>query len=326
VRPTAAVTAGVLALLTLIWGSTWSVIRIGLEGVPPLLAVSLRFAAAAIVLLAVARARGIKLGRAPYEKAVWVSNTVLSFSISYPVVYWCEQYVPSGLAAILWATFPLFVAIVAHFTLAEERLTARTMLGALIGFGGVAVIFSEDLSLLGGPKVALASGVMLLSPLAGAFSNVIIKRWAGHVSSLSIAGVPMAMAAVVLGAASLAFERGRPVAFTPRTVGAILYLALFGSAVTFALYYWLLAHHRATRMAMINYAIPVVAVIIGAVFMNEPMTGRVLAGSVLVVAGVALATRATRTGPGPGEPEAPPTLATHPAMNVSDTGSSPAPR
>ncbi len=275
--------------LILIWGSTWAAIRIGLQGIPPFTGIALRFALASAALLAVAFAIRIPLGRNRLERRLWLVNTVLTFSLSYGIVYWSEQYVPSGLAAILFATFPLLVALFAHLSLPAERLNVRRVAGVLVGFGGLAVIFSEDLSALGGPRVAFASGVMLGSPVVSALATVAVKRWGKGVHPLSLSAVPMGMAALAMGTVALFTERGLPISFDASSMGALLYLAVFGSAVSFSLWYWLLSHASATRVSLISYLNPVVAVAIGILFLHETLTFQILAGSALVVAGVALA-------------------------------------
>ncbi len=208
-----------LGLLTLIWGTTWAAIRIGLRGIPPFTGVALRFAIGAAALLAAARAAGVPLWRANPDAAtpaprpssapagaaglprspapavagrprssapapaagspwrVWLANAALTFCIPYGVLYWGEQWVPSGLAAVLFATSPLWVALAAHVALPGERLRGATLAGVLIGFAGVAVIFSEDLRALGGPRVAGAAALLLVAPLPSAFGVVAVKRW-----------------------------------------------------------------------------------------------------------------------------------------------------
>jgi drug/metabolite transporter (DMT)-like permease len=118
---------------------------------------------------------------------------------------------------------------------------------------------------------------------------VVIKRWGGGIHPVSISAVPMAMSAFVMGGLALATERHAPLVFDVRSVGALTYLALFGSALTFSLYYWLMGHLRATRLSLIAYTTPVIAVLFGAAFMDETLTHRMMAGSVLVVGGVAMA-------------------------------------
>lgn len=290
--------AGTIAILTLIWGTTWAVIRVGLEGIPPFTGVALRFAIAAIVVWALARRRGVRFGGRPYERRLWWINGLLSFATSYTVVYWCEQWVPSGLTAVLFATFPLFVAVLAPVALPGERLTAKGVIGTVIGFVGVAVIFSEDFTLLGGREVAIAAAVMLLSPVVSAVANVAVKRWGSGIPPSSITAIPMAIGAGCAGVLALVLERGRSVTFDPRSVSALVYLAIAGSAVTFSLYYWLLRHIAATRLSLITYGIPVVAVLLGTVFLDEPLTARMVAGGMLVLFGVGFALRRGRPSSG----------------------------
>jgi drug/metabolite transporter (DMT)-like permease len=262
--------------------------------VPPLAGVSLRFALACALLLAIAAWRRLPLGREPRERWLWLANGLLSFCVSYGLVYWSEQWVPSGLAAVLFATFPLFVALLAHVWLPGERLHARAALGTLAGFGGIAVIFSEDLARLGGPGVPFAAAVSLLAPLASAVANVTLKRFGKGVHPVSLTAVPMGIAGAVMGILATAAGEWAHVRLDAIALGALLYLAVPGSVVTFLLYYWLLGHLPATRLALVAYAIPVVAVGVGAVVLEESLTARVLAGSALVVVGVATAAGGAR--------------------------------
>jgi drug/metabolite transporter (DMT)-like permease len=330
-----------LGLLTLIWGTTWAAIRIGLRGIPPFTGVALRFGIGAVALLAVARGLGVRLrGRAtrpedaalsllpvpePAPRApepsigasvaaapppgprpstaaltaappaspwrVWLVNAALTFCIPYGVLYWAEQWVPSGLAAVLFATSPLWVALAAHLVLPGERLRASTVAGVLIGFAGVAAIFSEDLRALGGPQVAGAAAVLLIAPFSSAVGVVAVKRWAAGMHPLSVAAVPMALTGACMGCVAWVVERGQPLRFDGSSVGALLYLALCGSALSFALYFWLLARLPATTLSLINYLTPIVALLIGGMVLGESFSLRALGGSALVVAGVAVAMR-----------------------------------
>ncbi len=278
----------VFALLTLVWGTTWAAIRIGLAGIPPLAGVALRFGIAGLVLVPLLLLRGVRLGRSRRERWLWVVNTIATFVVSYTVVYWAEQWVPSGLAALVFSTYPLFVALIAHVALPGERLTLRGLAGVLTGFAGVAVLFSGDLGALGGPRVAVAGLVLLLSPFFSAIGSVAVKRWGGDVHPLSLTAVPMLLAAGIVGVLAAILERGRPIVFDRVSIAALLYLALAGSALTFTLWFWLLARIEATRASMIAYTVPVVAVVVGILFLEEPFTWQVAAGAVLVLAGTAL--------------------------------------
>jgi drug/metabolite transporter (DMT)-like permease len=161
----------------------------------------------------------------------------------------------------------------------------------LIGFAGVAVLFSEDLQAVGGPRTAFAATMMLFAPFLSAIANVAVKRWGAGVHPLSVSAVPMALGALLVIPLAWIGERGREIAFGTRPVLALVYLAVVGSAVAFTLYYWLLRRLPATSLSLINYATPVVAVLIGTLWLGEPFTPRIFLGAALVVAGVAIAMR-----------------------------------
>lgn len=287
-RPAVPLMVAAFALLCAIWGTTWSVIQVGLEGIPPMSGVALRFGIASVLLLLITWIRGIPLGRRRHERRLWFVNGLLAFCISYGVVYWVEQWVPSALTAVLFATYPLFVALFAHFMLPSEPLTRAELLGIVVGFLGVGVIFSADFAALGGAQVLLASAVMLLSPVAAAVASVAVKRWGKGIHPFSLTAVPMGMTGIIMGAVAVATERDATFHFDGRSVGALLYLTVIGSGVTFTLYYWLLSHLPAKRLALIAYIIPLVALVIG-LTRGEPLTAQSLVGSALVIGGVSLA-------------------------------------
>ncbi len=278
----------VYVLLVVIWGTTWSVIRIGLERTPPIGGVAIRFLLAGVLLWLIARIRGVPLGRKKYEKALWAINATLAFALSYGIVYWAEQWVPSGLVAVLFATYPLFIALFAQFALPGEQLSRGEGVGMVLAFAGVAAIFSADFGTLGGRAGFIAAVVMLASPAAAAIATICVKRWGGSIHPLSLTAVPMIMAGAAMGGVALVFERGRAYVWDVPAIGALLYLAVIGSAVSFTLYYWLLAYLPAKRMALIAYLIPLIAVSIGTV-RGERFTTRILLGSAIVIVGVALA-------------------------------------
>lgn len=294
----------VFALLTVIWGTTWAAIRIALVGIPPVTGVAIRFALAGLVLVVIGRLRGVRFGCIPGERRLWVLNAATTFAGSYGIVYWGEQWVPSGLAAILFATLPLWVVCLGHFLLPGERGGGRSFGGVLLGFAGVAVVFSEDFEKLGGAQVFFASMVFLLAPFVSAVGSVSVKRWGKGISPFSIAGVPMLITGGAMGILALFVERGRPVLSplaAPSSWLATVYLALLGSSLTFTLYFWLLARRSAVAASLISYTVPICAVLVGWLAFSEPVTWRLLAGGGVVLAGVAVT-----LWPGGGRKPAPP--------------------
>jgi drug/metabolite transporter (DMT)-like permease len=287
-RPGQIVLVLAFAVMCVVWGTTWKVIQIGLAGIPPFTGVALRFTISAVVLLILAAVLGVKLGRTRRERALWWINGLLSFTISYGVVYWAEQWVPSGLAAVLFATYPLFVAVLGRVLLPSETVSRRELAAILVSFAGVGVIFLDDFSALGGTHVSRAAAIMLLSPIAAAAGSLMVKRWGSGIHPFSLTAVPMAITAGITGAIALATERTRTLHWDATSIGALLYLALLGSVVTFTLYYWLLAYLPVKRLALVAYVIPMIAVLIG-VTQGEPLTGQILGGSAMVLIGVSLA-------------------------------------
>jgi drug/metabolite transporter (DMT)-like permease len=165
------------------------------------------------------------------------------------------------------------------------------------GFVGVAVIFSEDFGRLGLDGVRLPAAALVLGAGISASGSVTLKRWAGTISPLSLAAVPMLGTGVITGLMAAAAERGRAVELAPAPVLATVYLAVFGSAVTFTLYFWLLARRTAVAASLVSYTAPLVAVALGTFALGEPFTPRVALGGLLVLGGVASALR--RSGGAP---------------------------
>jgi drug/metabolite transporter (DMT)-like permease len=284
--------AAIFAILTLVWGTTWAAIRVALEGIPPLTGVAVRFGFAGVLLIALALARGIPIAATGRERRIWAVNAVFSFGISYGLVYWAEQRVPSGLAAVVFATFPLWVAILGHLALPGEPLTARRAGAVLLGIAGIGLLFSEDFGRLGGPGTLGAAAILLAAPLASAVANVYQKRFGAGIPAVPIAGGSMLLSAIVLGPVAWLSERHRPIAWTWEPWTATLYLAVAGSALTFTLYFRLLARRSAATAALVSLTAPVVAVFVGAVTFGEPVTVRTAFGSLVVLLGVGLAARA----------------------------------
>jgi drug/metabolite transporter (DMT)-like permease len=282
---------GVFLVLTQIWGTTWAAIRFGLEGIPPLAGVGIRFLLAGLVLLVLALARGERLGAKPAERWLWLYNGVATFIVPYGIIYWAEEKVPSGLASVLFATFPLWLVLWSRWILPEEKSTPARLIGVALGFVGVAVIFSEDFGRLGGPEVRTRGAALLVAAAISATGSLAVKRWGKGISPLSTSAVPMLLAGVVCGGLSLTVENVSGISFGLKPVLATLYLALLGSALTFTLYFWLLARSSAVLASLISYTAPVIAVGVGVLLLDEPVTGRMIAGALCVLGGVAGAMR-----------------------------------
>ncbi|MGH7565303.1 MAG: DMT family transporter [Gemmatimonadota bacterium] len=294
---------GGIAAISFIWGSTWLAIKIGLESMPPFLSAGMRFAVAAAILAALSWARGVPFPREARTHVGLLALGFLNFVVNYGAVYWGEQYVTSGLTAVLFATYPLFVLLIAHVAIGGERITARKAVGVALGFAGVWVIFRSDLTVVD-PRAGLAAAVILLSPVASAFTSVGIKKWGHDLHPYTLSTLPMTYGAVVLTGIGLAFESPRAIEWSAAAVGSLAYLALFGSVIAFVVYYRLLKVVPVSLLALVSYAFPIVAVALGWLVLGERLSVSTLLGAGAVLVGIALATWGRRdrqkTAPGGG--------------------------
>jgi drug/metabolite transporter (DMT)-like permease len=277
---------GLYALLVLIWSSTWVAIKFGLEDSPPLLGAGVRFALAGLVLLAFAA-----IGRRSL-RTDWLLAALLAlapFAFAYGLVYWGEQHIPSGLAAVLFGVLPLYTAVLAGIFLPEEPLRARLLFGVCVAIGGLALAFAESLE-LGDDELALAGAAALaLSPLGAAVGQIGQKLRAAKLDAVVLNGWGMLGGGVLLLAASAVGESWGEFAWTPESIGSILYLAILGSAVTFVALTVLLRYLTAQAMSFLAMLLPFGALVFGAVLYDETITWRALAGAALVAGGLLIA-------------------------------------
>lgn len=286
------------AMLCAIWGSTWLAIKIGLAGAPPFLAASLRFVVASLVLLALVALTRSAIPRTRVEWGLAAFVGLVLFTADYGLIYWGEANgVESGLSAILFATMPLQTAIAAHGILRDERLTIQKLAGIALGFAGILVIFRGQLA-LAGPAKLFPMAAIILSSSCAAVSTVAVKRWGHDTNPISFNAFAMGVGAVALAGLSLFAGESWAVPAWPVGIGAILYLALAGSVVTFVTYLWLLKKVQATVMSYIALVTPVVAVFLGVSLGNEALDPLAILGAALTLGGIYLSTsrRATRWG------------------------------
>lgn len=278
------------AMLCLIWGSTWLAIRIGLEGAPPFLSASLRFAVASVVLVVLAATFRSKWPQNRTEWALVGFVGIVLFTADYGLIYWGENNgVLSGLSAILFATFPLQTALVANAFLKAERFTAQKLLGIGVGFGGVVLIFRSQLGTAGLEK-ALPMLSIVLAATCAAFATVAVKRWGHDTEPISFNAAAMAVGAAGLATISLIAREPWGIPTWPRGLGAILYLAIAGSVVTFVAWQWLLKEMQATSLSYIALIIPIVAVLLGTSLGKETFDVTDLGGAAIVLVGIYVST------------------------------------
>jgi drug/metabolite transporter (DMT)-like permease len=271
-----------------IWGSTWLFIKIGLADLPPITFAGIRFLLASLILMIMVLVRRAAWPRTRREWTLIAVVGILQFSLNYGLVFWGEQYISSGLAAVLQSTFPAFGLVIAHFYLPQERLTAGRVMGVLLGVCGVAVIFSDQLS-VAGSMALLGSVALVLSALCGSYSNVLVKAYGGKIDPQVFAACQMIFGCVPLLAIGLSTE-GNPLHFhwTMMAIVSLLYLTVVGSVVAFALYYWLVRNMDVTNTMLIALVTPVIAVILGMIALHEKLNWRLLAGAACIIAGIGM--------------------------------------
>ncbi len=285
--------------LCAVWGSTWLAIKIGLRDLPPLLFAGVRMALACLLLTPFAFAGGGK--RPSPEERGWIAwGGFLQIGVSYACIFLAEQRIDTGLAALLFATFPIFVGVFAHFLLPDEPLTRRTVLSALVGLSGVAVIegpvLASSFATTETRSLLIGGSLILLSALVAAYSNVINKKHLGAVSAFrNVWGQTLVGSSVLLfGAAAL--ERGAPARWTASAVWSSVYLAVIGTALPFVGLFWLIRRVPVSVVGTIPVVDTVIAIALGSLVLREALSPRVLAGGALILVGVLLAAAPARAG------------------------------
>lgn len=278
-----------LGLLCLVWGSTWPIIKIGLEAVPPFLAAGVRFLIAGIVLFGLSWLQGVRLPKT-FRAHFGLLCIGVGIGLSYGAVYWGQQYIPAGLSAVLFATNPLFVMLLAHVAVDSEAITWRKFVGVLLGFFGVVFIFQDDLQLPNRLNV-IGAAVTLISPFVVSLSNVGIKKWGYQFHPYNLTALPMTYAAALLLVVSFLSENVTQVCWTPTAVSSVLYLSIVGSVFGFVIFYSLLKKFPVSTLSFASYVFPVVALALGYVLLGETLEMQTLVGGATILVGIIIATR-----------------------------------
>jgi drug/metabolite transporter (DMT)-like permease len=275
-----------------IWGSTYLAIRYAVETIPPLVAAGIRHSIAGAIMLAWAWLRGFRPTRRQ-----WMAGLVLGaffFLIGHGSLHWAEQYVDSGLAALLIATEPMFI-LVLGWMMGQQRISRLSALGLGLGVAGVAMLTGVELSVKGSSLLGLAA--VLLGSLSWSFGVVISPRLKLPSDALGRTALPtICGAAMLLIAAGVTgeFQRTHWASITLRSIFGLGYLITFGSVVAFTAYTWLLQRVPPALVATHTYANPVVAVLLGWLLAHEALTLRVVLASVAILGAIVLIRRGER--------------------------------
>jgi drug/metabolite transporter (DMT)-like permease len=286
-------------VLYVVWGSTYLGIRIGLEaGLPPTLFAGLRLVPAGLLLLAFAKWRGKKLRIPLAEFRIVATVGILLLVGGMYFTFLAERSIPSGLAALIVALLPLWIAL-AEFALPDmEKPSARGVLGLIIGFSGLGILMAPRITgIHGSPEQFLGIGLQILGTWLWTSGSVLSKRRPVKTDALVATGYEMLSAGVVLLVIGTLLGEWVGFTMTPSGAGALAYLIVMGSCVAFTAFVWLLRNAPASKVMTYAYVNPVIAVFLGWLVLREPIDGWVLAGMAVIVTGVALTTSAP-TKPG----------------------------
>ncbi len=277
------------AIVCVVWGTTYLAIRIAIETIPPLLMTGARFTIGGAVILAFARFRGEAIPRDLRTLANLAFVGFLMVGIGNLAVVWAEQWVPSGMAALLVATAPFWMAMLQLMRRNGERLDVRGGLGITAGFLGVALLVTPGSAGVSfGPQFIVGALAIQLGAIAWQIGSLRSKYSLKDVPLLSSAALQMLFGgAIVLVAGAIIGEVPR-LHFNPRTLGAFLYLTIAGSIIAYSAYVYALAHLPTTQTSLHAYINPVVAVILGWLILSESMSWMTVVAMCVILAGVAL--------------------------------------
>ena len=275
-------------LLCLIWGTTWFFIKIGLEDLPPVTFAAARFVLALIILSWI-----IFLQKIPFPKTrsawkLFAVTGVLQFSINYSLVFWSEQYISSGLASVLQAMITVFGLPLAWYYLPAERITWLKVLAVVIGISGVGAIFAEQLQIDNFWAFAGCFAIVV-GAYAAAHASILIKARGGEIHPAALVYGQMICGILPIIIYALVRE-GNPLKlnWSWTAIISVLYLAIFGTIIAFWLYYWLLSKVESTKAMMIALVTPLIAVLIGSIFLDEKLLPQTIFGGILILGSVGL--------------------------------------
>ena len=275
-------------ILCLIWGTTWIFIKVGLEDLPPITFASARFILAILILSPVIWFRGLVWPRSATEWKLVALTGFLQFSLNYSSVFWAEQHITSGLAAVLQAMIPVFGLLLAWIFLPAERVTPLKIIAVLLGIVGVAVIFVEQLH-VESVMAFFGCAAILAGAYCAAQASILVKARASslHPASLVCAQMICGLPALLLYGVLV---EGNPGAFnwTWRAIACVAYLSVLGTIAAFWLYYWLLSRIESTKAMTISLVTPLIAVLIGGIFLEERLPPQTLFGAILIISSVGL--------------------------------------
>ncbi len=283
----------VIVILTLIWSSTWLAIKIGLESLPPFLAAGWRFFVAFAVLFLFSLKMNQPIPKDLRTHLFFLGFSFINFTAGYGLVYWGEQYINSGLASVLFTVMPFYVALFSIKLLPSENINLTKMIGILVGFLGVVLIFSDQLQ-FNGVDALYGMLAVLISPAFSALGTIVGKIARARFHPVTLNTFPMFYASLSLFALHFALEPNAAVHYDIKAWLSLLYLGLFGTALAFVLYFWLLKTTSAVLMSLITFVTPPLALLWGWIVKDERITLQLILGMVVIFIGIFIVSKASQ--------------------------------
>lgn len=283
-------------VLVLLWGSTWAAIRIGVAAVPPFVLAFERALAVSVLLTAASVALGLRFPRDGRTLLAAAIAGVVNTGSSWAIIFWSEQYVPSGLVSVFGAAGPIWTAILAHFLVHGDRLSRLKISGLVLGIAGIGVLVGAP-DPGARPEALVATVLLALMPITWAIGAIVQVRVLREGSAVPLVAVGTWTGSLVLAPLAL-LQANTPASWTLETIAAFGYLVVLGSCVGLVLQLWLIRRLRPTTMSLSQLPISAMALTVGAVVLGEAITWRMLVGAGLV--GLALVLNAL-SGGGRGE-------------------------
>jgi drug/metabolite transporter (DMT)-like permease len=280
------------AIIYFVWGSTFLAIRVGVREVPPLILAAIRFSIAGLALYAWISARGEKQPTAREWRSASLLGLII-FVFDYGLLFWSEQRVPSGVAAVMLATIPVFMALSEIIFLRTQRLTLRLVVALLIGIFGVAVLMAHSLNLGGAPVDKLGALALIFASISWSIASIFSRKLPLPPSKLMSSAAQMLTGGVlltILAAALGEFHNFHPAVVSRAVWLSLLYLIVAGSIIGFTAYVWLLHHESPTKVGTYAYVNPIVAVLVGYFLGGEELTARTILGSLCILVSVIVIT------------------------------------
>jgi drug/metabolite transporter (DMT)-like permease len=279
------------SLLCIVWGTTYFGIRYAIQYIQPFMLSGLRHIIAGLVFLAISLFRGEKLPNKAVLKQVVIMGLLLIVG-GNGLVCWVEQFIPSGLTAVICSLSPIFITLMSLYFFKGFRINYKIILGLILGLFGIGLIFSKDLSIVFDGKIILALLVLLVAILCWGLGSILLKKNPLPISLFMSLGLQMLIAGIINVLISSVLENNSKLLETDtKGILALLYLVVFGSLIGYSCYLYVLGHYTAARISIHSYINTLIAVLVGWLIGGETMNEYIILGTLIVLTGLVIVNR-----------------------------------